>query len=429
MATYQWWTISQAIAALQGRLQNSTFWSTAELSLNLQDALRLWNALTEIWKENYILDPGGSTWNNLGTISGSPRFRTVTDADLYTRMQYMLLEPPSGGGTWTGTNQFDLASMQNSLDKRRNEVIQASLCNQGVALYPLTANTRSAILPDTVLEPVRARWIPLTGFGPPVWLSREDAESFQYWEPNSPQITGIPRAWDIISQSPLTVAVDIAPNVPGKIEILSLNSGPAFAPPATSLLGLPDDWAWLPMFGALGDLLDSEQLRTDRARAQYCQQRFTDGMKIIRQANWMVNSASEQQQSDILSLAKADWYNPGWDSPGAGDGSWNDIVVAGTDFLAAPGSTSVNLTLIANAPFLDSTGVYVQVARDVADVVLDYAQHASCLKQANWEESLPLVKGFFAAAMETNKRLSKLGLFAETLQEQGRLETIDVPRQ
>lgn len=429
MPTYSWWTIDQAVAALQGRLQNSTFWSVPELRLWIRDSLRLWNGLTEFWKMSYILDPGGSTWNNLGTIAGSPRLRTVTDADLYTRMQFMLLEPPSGGGTWTGTNQFDLASMQNALDKRRNEVIQAALCNQGVALYPLVANTRTSILPDTVLEPVRARWIPATGFGPPVWLSREDAESFQYWEPNSPQITGTPRAWDIISQSPLTVAVDLAPNVPGQLEILSLNSGPAFAPPAASLLGLPDDWSWLPMFGALGDLLDSEQLRTDRARADYFKQRYSDGMKIIRQANWMVNSASEQQQSDILSLAKADWYNPEWDSPSVSAGGWNDIVVAGTDFLAAPGATSINLTLIGNAPFLDSTGVFVQVARDVADVVLDYAQHLAVLKQAGWQESMPMVKGFFGAAMDTNKRLSKLGLFAETLQQQGRLETIDVPRQ
>lgn len=433
MATYSWWSLPQAISALQGRLQNSVFWSPAELQLYLQDSLRLWNALTEVWEESYILAPGGATWNNLGTIADSPRLRTVTDADLYTRMQYMLLEPPSGAGTWTGTNQFDLASMQYALDKRRNEVIQAAFCNQGVDLYPITPGTRKVVLPDTILEPVRARFIPATtptNYGPPVWLSREDAESFQYWEPNSPQLNGTPKAWDIISQSPLTVSLDVGPNVPGQVEILSLNSGPAFAPPAATLLGLPDDWAWLPMFGALGDLLESGQLRTDRARWQYCQQRFTDGMKIIRQANWMVNSASEQQQSDILSLAKADWYSPGWDSPGATDGNWNDIVVAGTDFMAAPGATSINLTLIGNAPFLDSTGTYVQCSRDVAAVVLDYATHLAAFKQGtqDFTASMPLLKGFFAAAGETSKRLAKLGLFAETLQEQGRQETIDVPR-
>jgi hypothetical protein len=429
-AQYSWWTIGQAISALQGRLQNTAFWSTAELQLYLFDSLRLWNALTEVWKQNYILAPS-STWNNLGTIAGSPRLRTVTDADLYTRMQYMLLEPPTGAGTWTGTNQFDLASMQYALDKRRNEVIQAAFCNQGVALYNITPNTRNVVLPDTVLEPVRAKFIPAAGFGPPVWLSREDSESFQYWEPNSPQTTGTPGAWDIISQTPLTVALDNAPNVPGQVEILSLNSGPAFAPPASTLLGLPDDWAWLPMFGALGDLLDSEPLRTDRARAQYCRQRFADGMKIIRGANWIIEAANQQLETDIMSLAKADWYIPGWDSPGFNAGGWNYAIVAGTDFMACPGASSVALTLVGNAPFLDTTGTYVQVARDVADVVLDYAQHLANFKRGGAEvnATLPMLKGFFEVAGETNKRIAKLGLFAETLQEQGQEETIDVPRQ
>lgn len=433
-ATYSWWSISQAVSALQGRLQNSTFWSVPELKLHLQDSLRLWNALTEVWKANFILDPGTFPWINLATVPGSPRLRTVTDADLFTRMQYMLIEPPTGAGTWTGTNQFDLASMQYALDKRRNEVIQSALCNQGIGLYDIEPNTRQVILPDTVLEPVRARFIPSTNpvdYGPPVWLSREDAESFQYWEPNSQQITRTPSAWDIIAQSPLTVALDYAPNVPGQIEILSLNSGPTFAPPAATLLGVPDDFAWLPMFGALGDLLDSEQLRTDRARADYCKMRFQQGLQIIRQSNWIIQAATEQQQTDIMSLAKADWYNPGWDSPGADNAGWNDVIVAGTDLLAAPGATSTNLTLVGNAPFLDPSGTYVQVSHDTADVILGMAQHLACFKGGtdDFAATMPMLKAFFQAATETNSRLAKLGLYADVLAEQGKQQTIDVPRQ
>lgn len=432
--TYQWWKLSQAISALQGRLQNSTFWSTGELVLYLQDALRLWNSVTEVWKENFILDPGTDIWINLAIIAGSPRLRTVTDADLYARMQYMLLEPPSGAGTWTGTNQFDLASMQYALDKRRNEVIQAAFCNQGVAKYNITPNTRQATLPDTILEPVRARFIPASfpvNYGPPVWLSREDSESFQYWEPNSPQISRTPSAWDIIGQSPLTVSLDYMPNVPGQIEILSLNSGPTFAPPAATLLGIPDDFAWVPMFGALGDLLDSEQLRTDRARADYCKARYQQGLQIIRQSNWIITAATQEQQTDIMSLAKADWYNPGWDSPGADNAGWNDVIVAGTDFLAAPGASSTNLNLVANAPFLDPSGTWVQVSRDTADVILSYAQHLACFKGGteDFAATMPMLKAFFQAATETNSRLANLGLFADVLQEQGKQQQIDVPRQ
>lgn len=406
------------------------FWTTAELTLILQDSLRFWNSLTEHWKVSYALNSPSSLWANLGTQAGSPRLRTLTDADLYTRMQYALLEPPSGAGTWTGTNQFDLASMQGSLSKRRNEVIQAATCNLSLtASIALTPGTRTAILADTVLEPIRCRFIPAAGWGDPVWLSREDLQSFDWWEPNYEQTVGTPNAWDVISQTPLTIGLDNAVPVPGTLEILTLSSGAEFAPPAATLLGIPDDWAWVPMYGALADLLISEAQRTDNQRAAYCRMRYEQGLKLIRQANWLVDANTAQGPTDVLSLAKADWYSPGWDA--APSTSWPQVVVGGMDFLALPGAPSVNLTLVGNQPVPAAGGDYLQISRDVADVILDYAQHMACFKMGGQEfaDTMPLLKGFFAAAQETNKRLMRLGLNFEEMAQVGRQEQLDVPRQ
>ena len=429
-STYSWWTLTQALAALRGRLQNSTYWTDAELTLWLQDSCRLWQALTESWRLNYILTPQTSPniWNNTGTLTDSPRFRTVTDADLYTRMQYMLLENPTGAGTWTGTNQFDLASMQYALDKCRNEVIQAAACNMAVLTLPSTPGTRSVAFPDTTLEPVRTRFIPGTGFGNPIWLSREDSTSFEYWEPNYSQIAAVPGAWDFISQPVLSLAVDTAPNVPGTYESIVIQSGPAFAPPASTLLGVPDDWSFLPMFGALAILLDSEPTRTDPKRAAYCRQRYEQGLQIIRQANWMVDANGEQGPTDTLSLMRADQYEPGWDSPGAQ--GWSEVIVAGMDFLACPFDTSMNLSLVGNMPFPTTGSGYLQIPRDAADVVLDYAQHLALFKQAGdyFEATAPMLKGFIQAAAETNKRLADLGLYADIVKQEGKQQEMDVPR-
>src|SRR5271168_3774209 len=100
MPQYSWITQAQAINALQGRLANSTFWTQAELSFYLNEALRLWSSLTEQWNQDFIFTASTNGWNNTGTLAGSPRLRTVTDAYLYTQMQYMLLEPPTGAATW-----------------------------------------------------------------------------------------------------------------------------------------------------------------------------------------------------------------------------------------------------------------------------------------------------------------------------------------
>jgi hypothetical protein len=429
--TYQWWSLDQATAALQGRLQSISFWTVPELQLYLQDALRFWNALTETWRLDYALTPQTTPnlWNNLGTLAGNPRTRTVTDADLYTRMEYMLLEPPTGAGTWTGTNQFNLASMQYALSKCRDEVIQVAACNMAVLTLPSTPNTRSAAFPDTTLEPIRTRFIPGPGWGTPIWLSREDSTSFDYWSPNYNQIAAVPGAWDVITQPVLSLSVDTAPNVPGTYETIALQSGTALAPPAATLLGVPDDWSFLPMFGALADLLDSEPLRTDSARAAYCRQRYQEGLKIIRGANWLVDASGENGPTDVLSLMRADQYDPGWDN--GGTSAFSEVIIGGMDFLAAPYDTSVLLSLVGNMPFPATGGGFLQVPRDVADVILDYAQHLAMFKQGGdyFKATMPLLQGFMKAAMDTNKRLAQLGLYADVVKQEGKQQEMDVPRQ
>ena len=94
MARYSWITLLQARAALAARLAdpNMVFWSAAELLLYLSEALRTWNALTEQWNVDFVFNPTSTAWYNFGTIASSPRMRTVTDAYLYTVMQYRVTQ-------------------------------------------------------------------------------------------------------------------------------------------------------------------------------------------------------------------------------------------------------------------------------------------------------------------------------------------------
>src|SRR5271154_3798726 len=113
MPAYQWLTWLQAQQALAARLADpsNVFWTIPENKLYLTEALRTWNALTEIWNIDFAFTANPSTaWFNISILPGSPRLRTVTDTDLYNLMEYHLLEPASGG-TWTGTTQFSIADL------------------------------------------------------------------------------------------------------------------------------------------------------------------------------------------------------------------------------------------------------------------------------------------------------------------------------
>lgn len=491
MATYGWLTKTAAIAALQGRLNQWALWSPAELFIYISESLRHFNGLCEQWNQTFALTNSDGQWINTGTVAGSPRLRSVTDVDLFTQMQYMLLEPASGG-TWTGSSQFTLQNLQWALQKRVQEVIQQTSCNLAV-LPPINATPGVAsgyILPDTVLDPRRNRFLALiantpgtassglttvtvgsaqgivkglviqgtgiqagtfvTGlsglgvslslptsgtvsgnlqFFQPYLLTREDVISFQSFEPGYLQTVGHPNSWTISSEPPLSFDVDLMPNTPGYFEMLALNSGPTFAPPTPSLLGVPNDWALVPMYGALADVLGQEAESTDRARAAYCLERYTDMLEMMKQSNWLLQMLINGQVSNITALADMDALAVNWQQSNR---NLPSVIEAGMDFIApVPGNgASLAEKLVANAPLLDSTGTFVQVARDDWDTVLNYAHHLAMFKCGNdaFQATFPMLKSFYQFCADRNKRWATQGIFVKYLRSEGKVQETAEPR-
>jgi hypothetical protein len=436
---FQWLTYLQARQALAARLAitwqvdpSSNFWSDAELGLYLAEALRVWYSLTEQWNTSFsFLSNSSQTWYDLSTLSGSPRLRTLTDAYLYTLMQYHLLEPPTGAGTWTGTSQFSLADLQNALQRRRDEVIQVSGCNLTQlpeiqsALY-----NRRVYFPDSTLEPRRARFIPDSTAGP-ITLCREDTLQFDAFEPSYAQTIAWPSAWSVITEPPLGMDVDTAPPATGNYDVIALQSGPTFAPPAATLLGVPDDWAWVAKWGALADLLNRDSEATDRFRGDYAMKRYQSGLKAMVASNWLLSATVNGLPVDTPALKEMDAFSPEWEENAA---AWSTLIQAGMDFVApCPVGIvqSVAMILVGDAPVPVLDGDYVQVSRDVFDVILDYAQTLASFKMggAEFAATKDLENNFMAAAIQTNKRLANMGLFRDVAGQVGQKQNIAQPRE
>lgn len=493
MPVYSWLTLQQGINALQGRLQNTAFWTQEELQFYIINSLRVWSSYTEIWQQDFVFSTSaGTPWYDTSILAGSPRLRTTTNAEIISFMQYLLLEPATGVGTWTGTSQFNLNSMLYALQRRRDEIIQATGCNI-TQLPPLTTTpgVRRTILADTVLEPRRIRFLgntlvttgtaassssqmtiastvgvlagqyvsgtgiqpgtmvqsisgavvtltlpttaPLSNtpiqFSQANTLTREDTQAFQYFEPNYLQTESVPESWSVASEPPLSFDVDNTPSVAGTYDMIALQSGPSFTAGTTSLMGLPDDWCWLAGLGAVADLLNSESERTDNARAAYCLKRFQDGLEVMAKSNWLVQANINGVPVDTSSVFEADTYTPEWEND---FNVWPKLVQAGMDFLGIPpaGVGSVNVTLIGNAPIPIELDDFIQVSRDQWDVILGYAQRTASFKCGGeeWKATEILEKDFNRAASETNKRLATYGIFSDVLHSEGQRQNVEVPR-
>jgi len=432
MPSYQWIQYSTARQQLALRLAdpNNVFWTDTENGYYICEALRTFNALTEIWNGTLAFQATpAQTWYNISQLAGSPRLRTLTDSYLYTGMQYHLLEPPTAS-TWTGTSQFSIADLSGALERRRDEMIQAVGCNlDQLPAIPSVPNTRRTYLPDSTLEPRRARFISADS-STIVTMTREDTLAWNAFESQRLQTWKVPQAWSVISGPPQAMDVDTSPNVPGKYDVICLRSGPRFLPPVSALLGVPDDWSWLAKWGALADLLGRDSEATDRQRADYCLKRFTDGLEIMKQSNWLLTATINGVVVDTPSLREMDGFFPEWETNA---NAWPTVVTAGIDFLAAcpvAPLTGVSCVVVGNAPIPVFDTDFVEVGRDVFDAILDYAQVLASFKMGGQEfmDTQDLEKNFFRVALENNKRLSKLAIFSDMLHLEGRRQDINQPR-
>ena len=420
--SYSWLTFLSARQQLASRLADSgeIFWTDSELKTYITKALQIFNCLTFFWKQDYSFT-STQLWNTLGSLTGSPRLRTATDTQSYINMEYMLLEPPSGG-TWTGTSQFSISDLSQSLQRRRDEMIQVSNCAQSIMPgIGLTPNTRRTNLPDDVVDVARVRYIPSTGN--PVTLYRDDNVAQEFYEYGFPQsISGTPQTYMVSSEPPLSFDVDITPDQPGTYEAVVSQSGTAFNPPTSTLLGIPDDFAWVAEFGALADLLGRDSEATDRERSAYCLRRYQDGLNLLLKTPWIMLANVNGIAVSVDSIKETDNYMPEWDSNPTGFGPV--VVVGGIDFLAAPVGSGIGMTVLGNAPIPTLDTDFIQISRSDVDIMYDLAQSLATFKigGSEWKQALDLEYRAIMACSAENSRLRSTGSFADVILQRGQAQ-------
>ena len=144
-----------------------------------------------------------------------------------------------------------------------------------------------------------------------------------------------------------------------------------------------------------------------------------DYQKLMIELPWLTQARIDNVPCDTPSVTEADEYDNEWQT---NPNAQTEIVRGGIDLFAVSptipaGSTvTVTLSLIGNAPIPAADGDFIQVSRDVLDVIIDEAQHLAQFKHGGKEfaDSIALHKNFIGAALLTNRRLRESGIFAET---------------
>jgi hypothetical protein len=432
-SVYSYITFLQAKQALALRLSdpNEFSWIDPELGLYIQEALSIWNCLTQWWPQDYsftITPPTSSPW--IFTNRAGPRVQTYTDFSVYSPILYHIIEPQIGsGGIWDGTPQFSFPDLIQAVQRKRDEVLQQTACNMGVLSPSVTPGTDRIYLPDSTLDVRRVRYTGVNGITST--LCRSDSLGFFRYSPSYRQTLGTPQRFDVLGGPPLTLTIDTLPDQSNTLEILSMQAGNTLTGNSAMPLQVPNDWAWVVKYGALSDILGKESEATDRSRAAYCMKRYIEGVTLMIEMPWILQAFINNQPVDTPSVAGKDRYSYEWQTNSS---AWPGVVVSGIDMCAVcpiPAvDTGVTLTVVGNTPqpVLDTD--FLQVPRDVLDVILDYAQHIAAFKMggSDFQATMPLYENFIRYAVETCLRLRLSGIFATDLRPAVSRQDLDAPR-
>ena len=426
------------------------FWSSAELTVYVQEALRTWNALTGYWRGDFTAQTVSSnTWYDIPFLSNSLRPYSVIDRDVYSTILYHILEPITG----VVSAQFTNDDIVQAVQRRRDELLSITSCTQTVRTVGAVAGRIT--LPDTVIDVRRMAYLPtesvLTGKGygtgrygfgaygrsaqpridipKPSVLWPEDTFAEQSYDAiytlNPAGTPGLPSTYLLSTQPPLSFDTNCPPAFAGSYELLTVEAGGVLAFGTPSNFTIPDDWTPAIKWGALADLFSRESNAQDPLRAQYCEQRYRQLTAILREsAPALLAMRVNNVPAQVSSVRGTDLYNTSWE--GADPDVPRSVSYSGMNLFALnpPADGGINgvpydltVTVVENAPIPVLDDDLVQVAREDLDALLDYCVHVAMVKAggADFTATMPLYARFMKQASLYNRKLSEFGEYTDTL--------------
>jgi hypothetical protein len=426
-----WGQLTSALA-LQLSDPDLVYWSKAELQLYLTEALRTWGLLTGFWRDTGNINTTASVgFYDLTTLQNNVGDNllsyTVTDQDIVTLIQCHFLEPATGN-SWTGSAQFTLADLTNSIQKRRDQVLADTGCivtrTSGIAL---PVNQGQLFLSDNIINIRRIAYVDSLGVVTPLYPS--DILAQRNYSSADIYTSGSPYSYSSASVRPTEIILVPPSSQPGTLDILTVNIGAALDPTVGILLGLPDDYTMAVKWGAMADLLAKDGPARDPTRSAYCERRYQLAVELIKISPVVVNAEINGVSLDTDSLANMDSYNPTWQSS---TGQPNSIASIRTLAALAPCPDAIYSTtfdVVCKAPIPPTDADFVQIGSEQLEPLLGYAKHLASFKMGGEEfrNTFKEAQNFFNAALQYNERLTGMNQNILTLMAQSTADVEDRP--
>lgn len=409
-------SFGQAILELQTRLGDalSVHWTLLEIIEYLKESLHVYNALTMAYKgrDAFVAAPGVAFYELPAEIPAL-RSYNVLDRDEIRLLQYHIMEPPTPTG-WTGTPQFTLDDLTQTLQRRLDLYKFATgqvITNEIVVVTPDSVGR--VVMPLMITDLRRVAWVSSDGLIPPTLTTTPVLRASEWdmnayaraWPTAVPATPTRPLGYSVSETPPLRLQLAPAPTLIGTLDTLAVVRCPDLSPVTGVLLGIPDDFCWVPKWGALMDMLATSGPASDPTRMAIAQILWDQGLAAARRSavvlDARISDGITEQIVPVNSISEADYYLRNWQTA---TGAPRRVMLAGNNLLAltpVPDNLAVytvTLNVIRNIaiPVLLSDCFYEGGAA-VTAALLDYAEFLANFKEgaSQAQAAFPLLQRFF----------------------------------
>ena len=403
MQAYTHTTFGYAKDRLAGLLgdPSKTFYTDEELGRYIIEALRFWGLTAQYWRQGTTIElvPGQAFYDvkdamdplmEMG-MNYQPQTPNVTDRELINDINLSLMEPQILDWTagWAGTEQFSLEDITELLEKSREDILRQTACIVTEASFPVIAGEQRVMMAETDQD---------VSIGTILRASYQEADSdivyplysIDYYSAQATVDTatwpavGRPKAYTL-NNAPLH-CMDLWPKPanPGTLRVYSqrINLPRNLIPTQLStLLNVPNDAAWILKYRTLDDLLGSDGLGKAPELAEYCRQRWQQGVDILSLYGSFLWAELGGRRLTISSQFQLDAQRPLWQGQmgtprSVQQLSWNLISV----YPVPDDEYTLSMDLVVSAPIPMADTDYLNIGPQYIQSIYDYAQHVAMMK-------------------------------------------------
>jgi hypothetical protein len=422
-------TLSRFDLALLTRLGSGVehYWPESERLLLIEEALLTYGAISQFFKDRIIINTvvNKNVYDFYTDLNGSNKEKignNKTYQYIIDLINVYLMESLSDVNSIS--DLYDVSYIYRYINRRLDLFLKQTGLYVDVKEYRINASESEIDIDTNILDIIRVNYRSDID-NIKVRLYREDEGSLEFYDYNFNVDSHNPSYYSTSLKSNSVLRIYNRPLNAGWIEILYNSSNDLITETSDTVIKLFDNLVPYVAKGVIADLLLEDGNAQDLARANYCLERWNEGVFIGKLYNTILKCYINEESVYIDALDNADSYDYNWMN---NVGKPDCLLIANSNLFYTNKKPddiySIALDCVINAPFSLDPNSFIEIPEDDINVLLDYIIHLLKFKEgfSQIQNTYKYYEAFLQTCINRNSNLIRQGISLQTLMKRTKIQ-------